>query len=722
MTDEASLESAVWERLLKIKPSLPRHAQIQQRYYGDDLWYILNDKSSGKFHRFNVTAYQLLGFMNGHNNLELIIDSAAKVSLEQGLGDPPSKEELVELLQYLYVADLLVCDFPPSTEEMFNRKQRKSGQFWQQLIKNPYVWKFSVFNPDKLLDFLMPLARIVASPAMGFIWLSLVVYACLQVGNHWSELSQNSFSNILSPQNLFLLWITYPIIKVIHELGHGLFTKAWGGNVHEFGVVFILGTPLPYVDATAATGFPKGQRLMVGAAGMAVELFFAAIAFILWLNTPEGVFRDILFNIMLIGSVSTLFFNGNPLMRFDGYHILCDAIDQPNLAARALQQLRYIIRHYGYNMRALHSPSHSLKEAWGLSVYGILAFLYRLLILVSIVIIVSNNFPKIGVVFACWLGFFQFVLPLSKHIIYLFFNKDLDKYRFRAVVVTSLAVVLLVVILFAIPVSYKTSAQGVVWLPESARIQARSQGEVVEFLVKDGSVLTQGQAVARLSNKDLTSSLLTKKFFLKEYQARYEESWSENRSQGRLFEQDIGIINSEIKHLQSQVDNLVIRSPSEGVYRAVSHHQMLGSFIRQGDTVGLVVNKEPPRIRVALKQREIGLVKLGTLSVEVYSASHPSNKFIGIISQEVPKATFVLPSPVLGTGGGGRIVIDGSKQGSTSAAQRIFLVDVALPLKSIGDQYFGMRVNVAFIHSPEALFKRILRSIRHTFMGSTHTE
>lgn len=155
--------------------------------------------------------------------------------------------------------------------------------------------------------------------------------------------------------------------------------------------------------------FPrKRQRLMVGAAGMAVELFLASLAMLLWLQLEPGQLRVLVFNVILLGSVSTLFFNGNPLMRFDGYYLLCDALDEPNLASRANRQIGYAIQHYGYGVQGLHSPSSNAREALGLTFYGIAAFVYRLLILSSIILLVWRQSPTLGATLAIWLIIFRY--------------------------------------------------------------------------------------------------------------------------------------------------------------------------------------------------------------------------------------------------------------------------------------------------------------------------
>ena len=106
-------------------------------------------------------------------------------------------------------------------------------------------------------------------------------------------------------------------MKALHELGHSYAVKRWGGEVHEIGIMFLVFMPVPYVDASESAGFQsKWQRAFVGAAGILVEIFLASLALFIWLNAEEGLVRAFAFNVMLIGGVSTLFFNGNPLLRF----------------------------------------------------------------------------------------------------------------------------------------------------------------------------------------------------------------------------------------------------------------------------------------------------------------------------------------------------------------------------------------------------------------------
>lgn len=716
LANSAAANNPLWQRLEILRPSLPRHIDFQRRDYNGELWYLLHDKSNGRFHRLTPSAYRLLSFMNGRNSLPQILQAASAPEFYESAEEIPTREELIHLLQYLHVADLLVCDMAPSTQELFARQQQKKKQRLLQFLMNPLVWKFSLGNPNRLLEKLLPLARIITSPAMGAIWLVCVSYALLQAAMHWTELTHGQMDKILSPQNLFLLWLTYPLLKVVHELGHGLFTKAWGGDVHEFGVIFMLGTPLPYVDASAATAFKtKRQRMLVSAAGMAVELFLASLALLLWLNLEASLLKDILYNIILIGSVSTLFFNGNPLMRYDGYHLVTDAFDQPNLASRANQQISFLVRRYAYGLQGLFSPAASLREAISLGVYSIAALIYRLFILVSIILLAANYFPKFALVLALWLIGFQLIWPITKYLLFIAQHPLLQHTRKRAASFVVGGIAMVVLFLTVIPMPMSTSAEGVIWLPDNARIKAEASGEITQVFVADGEKVAKGQAVVQLTNPALNADLAIKQASLREYQARAQQAWGDDRSKAQLLTQDIEALRTDVELLQSRVDHLTVRSPASGQLRMTKHYQLLGSYLSQGDSIALIETNEPLRIRAALTQAEIGLVRQSTKAVELRLASQPAREINAAISQQVPAGTFELPSPVLGAKGGGRISLDASKPEGTKTTQMIFLVDVTAA-NIVQNGQFGERAYVRFYHPAQPLGIQWYRALQQLFI------
>ncbi len=717
MTDSQAINNnPVWQRLESLHPSLPRHIHIQRRDYNSERWYILQDKSNGRFHRLTPSAWRLISAMDGRNSLAKVLAAAAHPEFYESADEIPTREDLIHLLQYLHVADLLVCDLPPNTQELFARREQKKQQRWLRLLMNPLTWNIPLGNPDHLLDKLMPLARLLASRSMGILWLLVVGYALLQAGNHWTQLTHGHLDRVLSPSNLFLLWLTYPCFKVLHELGHGLFTKVWGGQVNNCGIVFVVGTPLPYVDASAATGFQsKRQRLMVGAAGMAVELFLAALALLLWLQLPNGFLRDFLYNIIIIGGVSTLFFNGNPLMRFDGYHLLTDAFDLPNLATRANQQFSYLLRRYAYGVSGVFSPAVNEGEAVLLTGYSVAAFVYRVFMLFFIILLVANYFPSLGLVIGCWLIFFQLLWPGIKALHYLLRDNQLAPTRTRALGVTGAGAALVILILVAVPVPMSTSAEAVLWLPDEARVKVESSGEVQQVLVADGAQVEQGQELVRLHNPVLVANLAAEQAHLREYEARYQQAWVDDRAQAQLFEQDINAIKAAIELLQTRVVNLVVRSPSSGIFRITRQHYLPGSFLRQGDELALIEKPDLVRIRAALLQDEIGLVRQETREISIKFASNPLHTIAAQMVQDIPVATQELPSQVLGAQGGGRLAVDASQPTGLRVKEKVFLLDLSLN-DFVQSGHYGERAYVKFQHPTEPLAAQWYRRLQQLFI------
>ncbi len=712
----ATGNNPAWQRLESLRPSLPRHIHIQRRDYNHERWYLLQDKSNGRFHRLTPSAWRLISAMNGRNSLTKVLAAAADPQFYESADEIPTRDDLIHLLQYLHVADLLVCDMPPNTQELFARREQKKQQRWLRLLMNPLTWNIPLGNPDKLLDKLMPVARLLSSRTMGVIWLLVVGYALLQAGNHWTQLTHGQLDRVLSPSNLFLLWLTYPLFKILHELGHGLFTKVWGGQVNDCGIIFVVGTPLPYVDASAATGFyAKRQRLMVSAAGMAVELFLAALALLLWVQLSGGFLRDFLYNIILIGGVSTLFFNGNPLMRFDGYHLLTDAWDLPNLATRANQQVSYILRRYAFGIVGVYSPASSVREAWLLASYSIAAFIYRVFMLFFIILLVANYFPTFGLIIGCWLIFFQLVWPGLKALQFLWRDKQLANQRKRAFVVTGVTSCAILLFLIVVPLPQSTSVEAVLWLPDEARVKTESSGEVVELLVADGSSVAAGDALVRLQNPTLVAYLEVQQAKLREYDARYQQAWVEDRSQAQMFEQDIAAIKAEITLLQERVTNLIVRSPSSGVFRITRSYYLPGSYLKQGDELAIIEKPDAVRVRAALLQDEVGLVRQATDRVSIRFTSDPMNVITADAIQDAPIASEQLPNPVLGTQGGGRVAVDATHASGTRVKEKVFLLDLALrDYEQSG--HFGERAYVKFHHPAEPLAVRWYRNLQQVFI------
>ncbi|MGQ0656812.1 MAG: hypothetical protein ACT4NU_01760, partial [Chromatiales bacterium] len=447
------IDSPQWSRVAHLKPRLRPHVRIDRQYQRGQLWYMLEDRSSGHHYRFTPVAHDLIGAMDGSATLQQIWERAAA----RRATEAPTQAETLRILSMLHALDLIVCDVPPDIAELLGRHAARQRSLIRQRWLNPLVVRIPLFDPDRLLEALAPFWRLLFTRFGVAVWLLIVSVAALLGAQHWVELSANVVDRALTAQNLMLLALLYPCIKLLHELGHAAATKRWGGQVHEAGLLLVALMPMPYVDCSASSMFRRAtQRVVVGAAGMMVELFLAAIALFIWLAVEPGVVRSCVFNVILIAGVSTLVVNGNPLLRFDAYYILTDLIGIQNLAPRATRYLAYLCQRYLFGVRDLPSPVCARGErAWFLC-YGIASFCYRCVVLGALVWLIAGKYFFIGVLIAIWAAATQLFWPLLRSLKFVAVSPLLAARRWRACTATVVLAALATAPLFAVPMPLTT--------------------------------------------------------------------------------------------------------------------------------------------------------------------------------------------------------------------------------------------------------------------------
>lgn len=710
MTD--SLFSPVWYRVAHLKPRLRRHIRLHRHQYRDQIWYILQDPLSGRHHRFSPTAHFVMGLWDGSHSVQQVWDLAN----EKLADDAPSQDEMIRLLGQLHNADLLICDLPPDTEELFKRHQTQRRKEHQQRFRNPLALRIPLWDPDTFLQRALPLVRPLFSGLGGLVWLAIVVTAAVLTGMHWPALTTNMVDRVLTPQNLLFLWLLYPFIKGLHEFGHGFATKLWGGEVHTMGIMFLVLVPVPYVDASSATAFTgKHQRIVVGAAGIMTELFIAALALFLWINVEPGLVRTLAYNTLLIGAVSTLFFNINPLLRFDGYYILTDLIEIPNLTSRAHNYLGYLIKRYGFGVRDTQPPSVASGErAWFIG-YGIAAFIYRLFIMSVIILLVAGKFFVIGVLLALWATWTMLVLPVFKQLVFLFTSPQLRRHRTRAVFSSALLLVLLSVALLCLPVPLTTRAEGVIWLPEHAQVRPDSEGIVRRFLAQPDTTVVQGQPLFALEDPLLPAEINVLEAQLRELQAQYTRERRDERVKAKITQKKMATVQADLARARERQQALTVRSPTAGRFIVPQAEDLVGRFMEQGALMAYVADLSQLTVRTVVPQTAIGLIRQRREGVTIKLAERIADTLPAVIARTVPGATDRLPSPALGTQGGGLIPTDPNDAENVKALTTVFQIDLELPAKTLISG-LGGRVFVRFEHGKEALAFQWYRQLRQLFL------
>jgi putative peptide zinc metalloprotease protein len=475
--------------------------------------------------------------------------------------------------------------------------------------------------------------------------------------------------------------------------------------------------PVPYVDVTGATAFPnKWHRILVGAAGMLVETFCAGLAMLVWTHAEPGVARAAAFNCMLIAGVSTLIFNGNPLLRFDAYFILSDLIEIPNLGTRAVRYWGYLVNRYAYGVRGQASPVQERGERKWFLLYAPASFAYRLWVMASIALFIAAQLHGVGALLAVWTIAGGILLPIGKGLWYVAASPVLRPYRLRAVAVTGGAVAATALLLFAVKLPYGTTTQGVVWAPPGADLRVGAEGEMVALAARDGQMLAAGAPIGTLSDALLGARVHLLEAQLQEVRLRYEAAQPDDRVQAEMLRSQIAYFASSLQEARARMAALHMTAPVAGRFLVGAPADLPGKFLRRGDLLGYAFDDDAAVVRVIVPQSEIALVRDDTRGIELRFASDPMRVVrVDRVVREVPTATRQLPSVALATLGGGPFELDPTDEKHERSLEVVFQLDVKLPA-GMRAQRIGERVYVRFGHKDRSLGWRIARSARQLFL------
>jgi putative peptide zinc metalloprotease protein len=708
----SELHSPSWYRVAALKPRLKTHAEVHRHHYRGQLWYVLQDRASRRMYRFNPAAWQLIGLLDGERTVQEAWDLAC-----HRLGDDaPTQDESIRLLGQLHGADLLQSDLPPDVDELLRRygKQQK-GKWWRN-FKNPMSIKLPLLDPDRILRATYAFYAPLFSRWGFFLWLLIVGTACVAAAFAWHDLTENLSDRVLAPSNLLTMFLLFPLVKTVHEFGHACAVRAKGGEVHEMGVMFLVFLPVPYVDASASSAFrSKWERFVVGGAGMMAELVLAAIAMLVWLNVEPGLVRAMAFNVMLIAGISTVLFNGNPLLRYDGYYMLADLIEIPNLGPRGNKYLTYLIDRYAFGVRELQAPDATVGEKRWFVCYTIAATIYRLFITFAIILFIAGQYFVIGVILAIWAGFSSVVLPIGKGIVHLISGKSLRRKRERAWAIAGATTVVVLGVVFLMPFPVWTRTEGVLWVPEQSVVRAGADGFVTRIVSTPGTRVAAGVKLIEIEDPLLVHQERLLVARLEELDFKMRALQIDARVQAGMTRDEIAYTEKELKRVRERLAGLTVTAPSEGRFVVANPTDMPLRFVRRGEQLGFVAPPAERIVRVVVRQDDVDYVRNRTESIEVKLTERVAETLPATVIREVPAASNELPSLALSDRGGGAIPLDPRKTDRPVALEPVFHFELHLP-PNPDDLHIGGRVFVRFDHGTEPIATQTYRSVRRLFL------
>ncbi len=669
--------SPFWHRVRAMKPRLRPHVQITRQHYRGRRWHVVHDPATNQFYRLNPIAHEFIGLLDGHRSVE----DVWKVSLERHADSAPTQNEVIQLLSQMYQSNLLSGDVPPETEQLLQRGQRRLKQKVIQQAVGVMYFRIRLFNPDAILTWIEPILR----PALnrwGFLaWLALVLFVGSQLLPHWDRLA-SGVEGAIAPSNWGWMFAMFVLAKAWHETGHGVITKRFGGQVPEFGVMLLVLLPAPYVDASAAWAFEsKWKRIAVGAGGMLFELFLASIASLVWLNTPDGqLIHQLAYNLMLTAGVSTVLFNANPLMKFDGYYMLSDMLEIPNLMQRSQQMLHYLAKVHLYRLKNEMPPTTQPGERFTLIAYGIGAMVYRLFLFLSITMYVLGMLFALGVLLAIWTGVMWFVLPLGKFVHWLASHQSLAEHRARAVLTTVALASVLLVAVGAIPMPDRRRASGVVVSLTDPGVFCRADGFITAAHVQPGQWVHAGDPIVTLENPEYHSRLELQEATLRENQILLRRATQQSPAQADVVRQRLDALAQQGDYLRQRLERLVVRAPHDGFVVGMDPSTLIGAYAQEGQALCQIVDTTNLRVVANLAQDEAAWhfdIGRENYDIQMRVFSDPFRVWKGADTLVMPAGQYQLRHPALGFAAGGTVQTDPQDNTGTRTVRPLFVMEVA---------------------------------------------
>jgi putative peptide zinc metalloprotease protein len=605
-------------------------AILPQKYEGKS-YYVVKDPVSLRYYRFKEQEHYLLTLMDGKHTL----DQAQKEFEKRFRPERLTLEDLEQFGQQLLKAGLVQNESPGAGKQLFDNRKKRLRMEWTQTLTNILYIKIPVFDPEKLLKRMLPWLGWMFTTWFLFVSLGVMIAALWLVLSHFETFYSRlpSYHEFFSFKTVVYLWAALGVVKVIHEFGHGLSCKAFGGEVHEMGFLFLCFSPAMYCNVSDAWTLPnKWHRIIISAAGIYVELMIAAVATFVWWNTPSQPFvNHMSLSLMVVCSVSTVLFNGNPLMRYDGYYVLADWLEIPNLRDRANRYLQNLAMEHCLGIEVYPEPYMELTRRILFLTFAIVSYIYRWVVTFVILKFMASFLEpyKLKVVsqFLAIAALGSMIgWPLYRLIKNVSKRGRLPDMKPTRVTLSACAVAAVLLAAFLVPLPVTRVRQvGVVQVQEGQgeQVHIKVPGRLEQVTVKEGQYVRKGQTLAKFSSIELegrkdesVTTIDIQEKLVKLYDSQIgKENDTREKERLRMLRNRA---DSELKQAQAryrQVDlelgDLVLVAPRSGVVMGLPQVDEIGKrWDRDQNTLFCTVgNKSKLRVIVPIVPSDFDLVR-----------------------------------------------------------------------------------------------------------------
>ena len=652
--------------LQPLAPSVDTDSALQQ----DDCECVIEDPVNAKFYRVGIPEYTFLSLLDGQTTVAGALAETAAVAGPNALTEP----QAATLCQWLIENQLASTQQSRSAARLTESATKTERQRALQKI-NPITVKVPLLNPDRLLNTLTRLLGWLFSGPVFLVWLMTLLTGVYCVTSNWHKLRFGRVE-IFSANNVMWLLGTWLVMKCLHELAHGIVCKRHGGSVNEAGVVLILFMPLPYVDVTSSWRFRRRwPRILTSAAGMYAELFLAAIAAIVWSQTGPGEVNHHALNVMITGSVMSLLFNANPLMRFDGYYILSDILRMPNLSVHGRQYTSWLTNRWLLGMdiprpkfHLTNNPtSNGTAKSLFIRGYGLSAAAWRVLICVSLIIGAESLFFGAGVVLAVMAVCLWTVIPFVKFLRLSFGDRPGPKPSFAWI--TGLLLLMTAggwLCWNVIPWFGLVEAPAVVDFARLTTVRTPVSGFVHQVHVRAGDTVAADDVLIELQNRAMV--LESRELAVAILQSQQRERLFRRNEEISALQVEISnrqALEMRRQQLDAQIEKLTIRADTAGQIVATDLQALTGRYLSRGqDILKIGPSRE---IQALIAQRDLPLFEKRCgeeVKVRIYGST--LGEFQCRLQRINPRGRSTVPHPALASVAGGPLTVKRSPHAAHS--------------------------------------------------------
>lgn len=704
---EKAVASSDVERRKQVRIQLRGDLSILPQKYEGRTFYVVKDPVSLRYYRFKEQEHFLLQFLNGRHTL----DQAQKQYEKRFRPERLTLEDLEAFAQQLLKAGLAQSESPRAGQQLFERRQKRRRSEWMQTLTNILYIKIPIFDPERLLGWMMRYLWWMFTWWFLFASVGVMLAAVMLVATHFQTFREKlpSYHEFFQFKTVIYLWIALGVVKVIHEFGHGLSCKAFGGEVHEMGALFLCLSPCLYCNVSDAWTLPnKWKRIIISSAGIYVELMIAAIATFVWWNTHSQPFiNNLSLSLMVVCSVSTVVFNANPLMRYDGYYVLADLLEIPNLRDRSNRFLKNLAMEYCLGIEVQPEPYMALWRKVLFVSYAIVSYIYRWVVTFVILQFLDSFLQpyKLGAVsrgmalaaLASMIGWPLY--RLGKNVYQRGRFPDMKRWRVMATACV-LGAVLVVFFLVPLPVARIRSTALVEFQPDAmVKVFVHDSGILIKVDVEEGESVEEGAVLAEFSDRQLEDDLLKAEtnylISLKEVEVAERklndltDEQERNRLSGEKVKKmgEVDRYRTERDGLLSKKKDMVLVAPRAGVVVGLPKKDEVGKywdkeerrpFCNIGDARKLraLVPVSPDDFDL-LKEDKAYFEKKGSeLEATIRVQGRAGDTWRGQLGPLPPSEVKDLPHQLTTRGGGPIAVKPGAPNGPNVPQAQIYLVSV----------------------------------------------